>query len=148
MPQALIETLFERRGVLTKELDKTLQPANTEKRNLTEAESAEFDRIKADIIATDERIAELAEIDKREADAAELQKRYAGPSAQVISEPQVYQRGKTDTQFFRDLWLANQRGDRDALERLRRNNEQVADAKKQRAISTTTNQGGKVLAAV
>lgn len=143
MPQALIETLFERRGVLTKELDKTLQPANTEKRNLTEAESAEFDRIKADIIATDERIAELAEIDKREADAAELQKRYSGPSVQVISEPQVYQRGKTDTQFFRDLWLANQRGDRDALERLRRNNEQVADAKKQRAISTTTNQGGE-----
>lgn len=147
MPQALINTLFERRGVLTEELDKTLQTPNAEKRNLTEAEAAEFERIKAEIVATDERIAELAEIDKREQDAAELQKRYSGPSVQVISEPQVYQRGKTDTQFFRDLWLFNKRGDRDALDRLERNNRMVADAKQQRAISTGAGTGGKALAA-
>lgn len=143
MSRALIGTLLERRGVLTEELDKTLQPANTEKRNLSEAEAAEFDRIKADIIATDERIAELAEIDKAEQDAVELQKRYAGPSIQVISEPQVYQRGNNDTSFFRDLWLFSKRGDRDSLDRLQRNNAMVADAKNQRSISTTTNQGGE-----
>lgn len=143
MSRALIGTLLERRGVLTEELDKTLQLPNAEKRNLTEDEAAAFDKIKNEIIATDARIAELAEIDKAEAGAAELQKRYAGPSVQVISEPQVYQRGSTETQFFRDLWLATRRNDRDALDRLHRNNAMVADAKKQRAISTTTNQGGE-----
>jgi HK97 family phage major capsid protein len=143
MSRALIGTLLERRGELALELDKTLQPANTEKRNLTEDEAAKFDAIKADIIATDERIAELAEIDKADEAAEELQKRYSGPSVQVISEPQVYQRGNNETQFFRDLWLANHRRDQDALDRLRRNNAMVADAKKQRAISTGTGGGGE-----
>ena len=143
MANKLIGTLLERRGVLTEELDQTLQPANTEKRNLTEAEAAEFERIKNEIIATDERIAELAEFDARDEAAAEIARKY-GPASIQVTEKQVYQRGSMEHFFFRDLWNARHRGDRDAFERLERNNKMVADAKQQeRAISTTTNQGGE-----
>lgn len=142
MANKLIGTLLERRGVLTEELDRTLQPANTDKRNLSEAEAAEFERIKNEIIATDERIAELAEFDARDEAAAEIARKY-GPATVQVTEKQVYQRGSTETQYFRDLWLATKRNDRDALDRLHRNNAMVADAKSQRAISTGTGAGGE-----
>lgn len=143
MANKLIGTLLERRGVLTEELDQTLQPANTEQRNLSEAEAAEFDRIAAEIRATDERIAELADFDARDEAAAEIARKYGAATIQV-TEKQVYQRGSMEHFFFRDLWLARQRGDRDAYDRLERNNKMVADAKQQeRAISTGTGAGGE-----
>jgi HK97 family phage major capsid protein len=143
VPNKLIGALLERRGVLTEELDKVLQPANHEKRNLTEAEDAEFKRIKDEIIASDARIAELAEIDTADEASAEIARKYAPSGIQVISEPQVYRKGHRETSYFRDLWLAKKSGDRNAYERLERNNKQVADAKKERAISTGAGAGGE-----
>lgn len=147
MSRKLIATLLERRATLTEQLDAVLQAPNTEARNLSEAEAAEFDRIKADIIASDERIAELAEIDARDAEAAEIQRRFAPSGWQVTSEPPVYSRKERDHFFFRDLWKVHSKGDRDAYDRLERNNKQVADAKKDdpqaRAISTGAGAGGE-----
>jgi HK97 family phage major capsid protein len=146
MSRQLITTLLERRGVLTEELDKVLQVPNAENRNLTDAEAAEFERIKADIVASDARIAELAEIDTRDEAAAEIARKYAPSGIQVLSEPQVYRRKTPDTSYFRDLYRARQHGDRDAYDRLERNNKMVADAKakaEERAISTSNAAGGE-----
>lgn len=137
----MIQALQEQRAELRKNLDGILEAVHAANRTaLTDEERARFDTGEAEIRAVDERVAELdAQIRSDEA-AAELAKRYTSPADLHVSEPQVYQSGMKGRSFFKDLWLARQKGDRFALERLDRNNKMRAE---QRALSTGSGAGGE-----
>jgi HK97 family phage major capsid protein len=122
-------------------LDALLETAKTEKRGLTEDEKARFDATEAEIRAFDARIDELDAQIRADEKAAEVAKRYAS-GVKVTSEPEVYRRGNDGRSYFRDLHLARNKGDRDATERLARNDRMRTEAEK-RAISTTNGAGGE-----
>lgn len=143
-----LQELLEQRAALKTELDGILAKPAEEKRGLTDDEDTAFtekrDAIKGkdnDIKAVEERIADLEEAEKRDARAAELRARYqpAGPQPtgiKVTSEPETYRKGG-QVSYFRDLFRAQQRGDHDAIDRLRRSDREVQDGLEQRALSTT-----------
>lgn len=136
----LIKGLQEKRAELRTSLDAILETVATEKRTaLSEDEKTKFDAGEAEIRELDARVAELDEQIVADEAAAEVAKRYGGPRVQVTSEPEVY-RKSGQTSFFRDLYRANEKGDRAAFERLDRNNRMVAE---KRAISTTNGAGGE-----
>ncbi|AEW94602.1 MULTISPECIES: phage major capsid protein [Streptomycetaceae] len=147
--RAIIKGLQEQRAELRSNLDGILETVHSEKRSaLTEDERTKFEQGESEIRAIDERIAELdAQIVADEA-AAEVAKRYAPPVPEqrraalgtVVTEPEIYRSGQGGRSFFKDLWLARQKGDRGAVERLERNNKVVAE---QRAISTVNSAGGE-----
>lgn len=140
-----LQDALEQRGALKAELDGILAAPGTEQRDLTDAEKSAFeekrDAIKAkdgEIKDVEARIAELAEAEERDAKAAELRAKYApaGPQAtgiKVVSEPETYRKGG-QTSYFSDLFRAQQRGDREAIERLQRNDREVQE---KRALTTT-----------
>ncbi|MQT03172.1 phage major capsid protein [Streptomyces jumonjinensis] len=143
-----MQELLEQRAALKTELDGILSAPSAEKRKLTDDEDTAFaskrDAIKAkdtEIRAVEERIGELEEAEERTAKAAELRAKYtpAGPQTSgvtVVSEPETYRRGGQRS-YFRDLFQAQQRGDRDAIERLQRSDREVKEGLEQRALSTT-----------
>lgn len=144
--EELIRKLLERRAELVTEVDTILVAPTTEARNLNDDEDARFTTAETEIRAIDERVAELGGVVEREREAAAYMARFnAGPRAQV-TEPPVYTK-RNGTSFFRDLYRAGTKGDREALERLDRNNKMVADAKAEggeaRAISTSNGAGGE-----
>lgn len=147
----MIKALQEKRAELRKNLDGILETVQTEKRTaLTEEERGRFDAGEAEIREIDARVAELDEQIRTDEAAAEVARRYAAepedgeqrrsPADLQVTEPQVYRSGPSGRSYFRDLYLANRRGDRDAVERLRRNDKMVAE---QRAISTAAGAGGE-----
>lgn len=147
--RAIILGLQEQRAELRKNLDGILETVHTEKRSkLTDDEKQKFDAGEAEIRAIDERIAELDAQIVADDKAAEVAKRYAAPvpeqrraaAGTQVTEPEVYRSGMGGRSFFKDLWLARQKGDRDAAQRLERNNKMVAE---KRAISTTNGSGGE-----
>jgi HK97 family phage major capsid protein len=155
MSRTLVQTLVERRAEKRKTLDELLRTPVAEERDLTEQERATFDAIAAEIGEIDTRVAELSDLVVRDEQAAEVSRRVVG-GTQVIREPEVYVKGPRGRSFIKDMWLARQKGDRDAHERLMRNNRMRADAldrlaaqdgqlPEQRAISTTTGQGGELV---
>ncbi|EST24381.1 phage major capsid protein [Streptomyces roseochromogenus] len=147
--RAIIQGLQEQRAELRKNLDGILETVHTEKRSaLTEDEKTKFDTGEAEIRAIDERIAELDAQIVADDKAAEVAKRYAPAVPEQrraalgteVTEPEVYRSGMGGRSYFKDLWLARQKGDREAVERLRRNDKMVAE---KRAISTTNGAGGE-----
>lgn len=143
-----LQELLEQRAALKTELDGILAKPAEEKRGLSDDEDKAFtekrDAIKAkdaDIKAIQDRIADLEEAEERDAKAAELRAKYqpAGPQPtgiKVTSEPETYRKGG-QTSYFRDLFRAQQRGDHDAIERLRRSDREVLDGLEKRALTTT-----------
>jgi HK97 family phage major capsid protein len=145
---------------LKRDLDAVLVAPTREKRDLTTDEAALFDHLEAEIRALDDRIGELNEQATRDETAAASARRLGlgnptdrngasmttttrSGSWSVTREPQIYRRGG-ESSFFRDLFNARQKGDRDALDRLDRNNQVVFDSRpERRAISTTNSQGGE-----
>lgn len=146
--RAQLQDALERRAALKTELDGILEAPGAEKRDLTDDEQSKFsekrDAIKAldgDIETLRGRIGDLEEAEERDAKAAELRAKYqpAGPQPtgiKVASEPETYRKGG-QTSYFRDLFRAQQRGDHDAIERLRRSDREVQDGLQKRALSTT-----------
>lgn len=140
-----LQELLEQRAALKTELDGILEAPGAEKRDLTDDEQTAFnekrDAIKSadiDIEKLRARVADLEETEVRDNKAAELRSKYGQPGPQptgvtVVSEPETYRRGSGQS-YFRDLFRAQQRGDHDAIERLRRNDREVME---QRALTTT-----------
>ncbi|MEV0779180.1 phage major capsid protein [Streptomyces sp. NPDC050428] len=144
-----LQELLEQRAALKTELDAVIEAPKTEQRNLTDDEQKSFDEKRDAINAKDTeiqakqgRIAELEESEKRDNTAAELRAKYgqaptpAASGVTVTSEPETYRRGGAQS-YFRDLFRAQQRGDHDAIDRLRRSDREVIDGLETRALTTT-----------
>jgi len=148
----MIKALQEKRADKRKALDAILEKATTENRTkLTDEERSAFDAGEQDIRDIDARCAELDEQIRTDEAAAEMATRYAQPAPEgseqrraapgtEVNEPPEYRSGPGGRSYFRDLYLAKRQGDRDAMERLRRNDKMVAE---KRAISTTAGAGGE-----
>ncbi|MEV0149095.1 MULTISPECIES: phage major capsid protein [unclassified Nonomuraea] len=150
-----LKKLLEERAALKTELDGVLTAPRAEQRDLTDEESAAFEEKRAALKAKDDeieekrgRIAELEEDERREQRVAELAVTYGQtgeqrerPSVTVTSEPETYRKGGSNS-YFRDLVRAQLHGTRDAIERLARNDREVAHALEKRALSTTDGAGG------
>jgi HK97 family phage major capsid protein len=122
-------------------LDAMLETAKTEKRGLSDDEKSAFDKLETEVREFDARIEELDAQIRADEKAADVAKRYAS-SVKVTSEPEVYRNDVGGRSYFRDLHLARNKGERDAVERLTRNDRMRADAEK-RAISTVNGAGGE-----
>ncbi|WP_406144184.1 phage major capsid protein [Streptomyces anulatus] len=142
---------LEARAALKTELDSVLAAPTAENRNPNEAEATQFaekrDAVKAKDTEIEElsaRIKDLEEDEKREQRAAELlaQHGQAGERRErvtVTSEPETYRKGG-QASYFRDLYRAQTNGNRDSIERLARNDREVAE---KRALTTTDGAGGE-----
>ncbi|WP_326739142.1 phage major capsid protein [Streptomyces sp. NBC_01022] len=152
-----LQELLEQRAALKTELDGVLATPTTEKRNLTDDEQTTFDEKRDAIKAKDaeieekrSRIADLEEAEGRDNKAAELRSKYgqapapapAASGVTVASEPETYRKGGR-TSYFRDLYRSQHMGDRNAMDRLRRNDEQVAEGLEKRALTTTDGSAGE-----
>ncbi|MFJ2399853.1 phage major capsid protein [Streptomyces xanthochromogenes] len=145
----MIKALQEKRAEQRAALDTILETVATEERTaLTDDEKTTFDAGESEIRAIDARIGELDEQIRADEAAAEVAKRYSAPEPETrraaagtsVTEPQVYRSGTGGQSYFRDLYQARRTGDSAAIERLRRNDRMVAEA---RAISTTAGAGGE-----
>lgn len=149
-----LQELLEQRAALKTELDGVLATPVTEKRSLTDDEQSTFDEkrdaIKAkdiEITGKQSRIAELEEAEVRDATAAELRSKFQTPGPQtagvtVTAEPETYRKNGTNS-YFRDLFRAQQRGDSDAMDRLRRNDREVIEGIDKRALTTVDGSAGE-----
>lgn len=125
--------------------------ALTEKRGLNDTEQASHDALTTRHSALTDQIgmceARIVELDQEEArtaaaNASRAQLGDTGPQtggARTTDAP-IYRRGDVAASYFRDLYAARQRGDRDAADRLRRNDAQIAE---QRALTSTAGAGGE-----
>ncbi|MFE9098495.1 phage major capsid protein [Streptomyces sp. NPDC007264] len=163
-----MQSALEARAALKSEMDAILAAPKAENRDLTDAEAGTFSE-KRDALKTADteieqiqaRIQDLEEDEKRERRAAEILARHgqAGERrerATVLSEPETYRRGG-QTSYFRDLFRAQMKGDSGAIERLGRNDREVADhlqriargaeqaleGMEARALTTTDGAGGE-----
>ena len=144
---------LEARAALKTEMDSVLD-ARSDKDSLTDDEVAKFnekrDAVKAkdgEIEELSARIKDLEEDEKREQRAAEVlaEHQQAGERRErvtVTSEPETYRKGGGQS-YFRDLFRAQQRGDTDAMDRLRRNDREVSEDLQKRAITTTDGSAGE-----
>jgi HK97 family phage major capsid protein len=110
--------------------------AGRENRNLTPAESSQFDALIA-------RVGELDEQEARESAAAKHRVEMGGGAQFFTSGPEIYSdphKNPEGPSFFRDMRDARL-GNREAADRLGRNQE--ARAQENRAISTTAGAGGQ-----
>lgn len=141
------------RKTMKADLDGILAAAERRGSNagLTDAETARFDALVADIRAADEvigetdaRLVELRRQETRESTAAET-RRLQGPAPSGLMSGyhsgggQTYHRGMSSPSFFADL-LRAQRGDRDSIDRLSRNQAEVGV--ETRALGNTGGTGG------
>lgn len=92
-----------------------------------DAAVAARDALDPQIAELSARIAELEDEQARDQAAAALAATYT-PRVHVQSEPEVYRAGGK-TSYFRDLFHARQRSDRDAIDRLVRNDRQVMETR-------------------
>lgn len=149
--------LLEERAALATDRDAIVAACEADNRPLNEDEQTRFDAALAAVKAKDTsieevrgRVADLEEAEVREQRAAELHAKYGAPdqraprtaSTQVVSEPETYRKGGRNS-YFRDLARASLSGSQDSIERLRRNDREVASALEQRALSTTDGGGGE-----
>lgn len=149
--EALIRGLMDRRAALKSELDAVLVAPTADNRDLTVEEQTRFTETETEIRALDERITQLHEMiaaDERSAQvAAQYQLNGPATGGARVQDASVYTRSSSinrGTSFFKDLNAART-GDVGAIERLTRNNREVADKKRdeQRAISTVNGAGGE-----
>lgn len=152
----MIAELRQRRSDTKTQMDSILDTAKKFSRNLSAGERQRFDTAEESIRALDERIDELIEQQTMDDDASEYSRKYAPAFAGdgVQSEPQVYRQAPSSPSYFRDMYQASKRGDRDAMDRLNRNNKMVSEeieqrarkgdlAAEQRALSTSNGSGGE-----
>ncbi|MGW2696531.1 phage major capsid protein [Streptomyces sp. NPDC001296] len=149
----LIADLKVKRADIKRMLNETINTARSEERGLTAAEQTLFNQRADEAEKLSDRIEELqAQVDADEA-AAPMAQRYAPAasginstnsqrnsnmtgSAYITSEPSTYSREGRNS-YFLDLARVAQTGDRDARQRLERN-----DAE-QRALNTSNGTGGE-----
>jgi len=137
--RAMIADLMAKRAEKRAQLDGLLTAAEArEDKAFTDEERSAFEAGETEIREIDSRVSELDKQVRADEAAAEMAKRYK-PSVQVTSEPEVY-RKSGNVSYFRDLHLARNKGDRDAYDRLQRNDKMVTE---KRAISTTNGAGGE-----
>lgn len=140
--RSLIASLVAKRAEERGKLDALLESAKTsEARALSEEDKAKFDAGESEIRALDERVAELDAAVRADEAAADMAKRYAPSGVTVTSEPEIYRSGVGGKSYFRDMWNARQNGDRDAMDRLQRNNK--VRATEERALTTVNGAGGE-----
>ncbi|MFE9864895.1 phage major capsid protein [Streptomyces sp. NPDC005506] len=164
----LIAGVKANRADAMRRLNSITETAKREGRSLNASEKFRFDTLETEIRALNERAAELearhaadeaANVNARKyggaikggsahAVSGNGEKRATMPGAAYItSEPDVYRRENADTSFFMDMVNARKSNDRDALDRLDRNNRMQAERARangeQRAISTTNGSGGE-----
>jgi HK97 family phage major capsid protein len=137
----IINGVIANRSEARGKLDALLDAAKAEKRGLNDGEKVQFDGLEAEVRAFDERITELDAQIRADEKAAEVAKRYA--SASVTSEPEIYRSGPGGESYFRDLWLSQKNGDRQAFDRLSRNS--TAREAEKRALSTVNGAGGELV---
>jgi HK97 family phage major capsid protein len=149
-----MQDLLEQRAALKTELDEVMKAPTAENRSLNDEEATAFaekrDAIKktdGDIETVQQRITDLEDEEERGKKAAELRAKFTpeGPQptgVKVVSEPETYRRGGR-TSYFRDLFRSQHMGDRNALERLQRNDQEVADGLEKRALTTTDGSAGE-----
>ncbi|MDH6108865.1 HK97 family phage major capsid protein [Kitasatospora sp. MAP12-15] len=138
----LVADLLAKRAALSAELVKLIDAAKSESRALADSESARFDEIETEVREIDSRATELDAQIRADDAAAEMTRRYA-PSVKVTSEPEIYRSGPRGRSYFRDLHLARNKADRDAIDRLSRNDRGRAADLEKRAISTANGAGGE-----
>lgn len=129
---SLRDTFVAQREAKLAEAKAVVETAETEARDITDAELATVKEAREAADALDARISELDAI--AAAESRSVAKTTA--SVQVVSEPTTY-RKNGEHSYFRDLVGAQLRGDREATDRLVRNDREV------RAINTTDNSGGE-----
>lgn len=134
----LSEQVRARRSLIHNAVTQVLDAAVSEKRGLLASEERSLNLAKAHMSSLDVRIDELLEQEKRQAASNET---YAmqGPGWSTSPVSGVYHRGAESPSFFRDLRNA-QLGDAGAIDRLRRNNEEVG--LQTRALGNTGGVGG------
>lgn len=138
--RAMISDLLVKRGDVNKAMEALVDAAAAETRSLTVDEAERLTALETERRGLDERAAELDAQVRADDAAADMQKRYAPSGHRVISEPEVYRSGPAGKSYFRDLHLARSTGDRDAIDRLARNNKARAEA---RALTTVNGAGGE-----
>lgn len=126
------DTFVAQREAKLAEARAVVETAEAEARDITDDELTTVKEAREAADALGERIAEMDALDA-------AQSRSFTPvqtaSVQVVSEPTTY-RAEGERSWFRDLFAANTRGDREALDRLHRNNAEA------RALSTSDTAGG------
>jgi HK97 family phage major capsid protein len=142
-----LEMLRERRAAKNQELEELLSGPTTEKRDLDEDESAKFDTLIEESRKADEQIEKLEANERRVYVAANAALAAGDVGEQrtapvTVKDPPVYADGKVETSYFRDLYMAQHKGDRDSTDRLVRNNKQAADELETRALGNTGGTGG------
>lgn len=136
-----LEIMRERRAAKKAELDELLAAPTAEKRDLTTDEDARFSTLVEEIRRYDERIDELEAEEVRAQHSAETRRMGgdAGEQRARVTDPPVYAPDRLDTSYFRDLYLAQQKNDASAFDRLRRNHAQEVET---RALGNTGGVGG------
>lgn len=149
-----MQAALDARAALKTEMDSVLTAPTAENRGLNDDEATAFgekrDAVKAKDAEIEElsaKIKDLEEDEAREQRAAEVlaEHQQAGERRErvtVTSEPETYRKGGTSS-YFRDLFRAQQRGDTDAMDRLRRNDREVGDELQKRALTTTDGSAGE-----
>ncbi|MDQ0795578.1 phage major capsid protein [Streptomyces sp. B1I3] len=142
---------LEARAALKTELDSVLTAPTAENRNPNADEAKQFTEKREAVKAKDAEIEELSakikdleEDEKREQRAAQVavEHRQTGERRERVTvtlEPETYRKGG-QASYFRDLYRATEKGDRQAAERLQRNDREVME---QRAVTTTDGSMGE-----
>lgn len=139
--QPPLAVMRARRNRLKTAMDVVLRAPQAENRNLMASEQRDFDVVKDKLLAFDERIDELEAEEVRAQHSAETRRMGGGGGLQrgYATGPATYHPGSDSPSFFKDLIYA-QRGDLNAADRLRRNNEE--SVLETRALGNTGGVGG------
>lgn len=92
----LVKNLSEQRARAWEQAKNLLDHASTEARDLSAEEGAEFDRINADLDATDQRIKSILDAEKRNADIEESRSRL-GVAASIVAPETAAEPGDDET---------------------------------------------------
>lgn len=133
-----ISVLAEKRTAVQAEIDALSTSLETEARAFTADEQSKFDGLISDARSIDAEIKSLEEAEESRAAAASVATKHGLTGSITVKDPEVYRAGG-QASYFRDLALATVRSDRDAIDRLSRNDKMVAES---RAINTTDGTGG------
>jgi HK97 family phage major capsid protein len=142
----MISALIEQRKTASETVGSLADLAVTEKRKLTEDEQGRFDAAETEKRELDTRIAELDAQVRADDAASEVEKRYAPAKAGegVRNEPAIYRSGPGGNSYFRDLHLARNKGNREATDRLARNDQGRAfELRTGTPLSTVNGTGGE-----
>jgi HK97 family phage major capsid protein len=144
--RARLDTLLEERNALHDEQRALFTAADAEKRGLNPTEQTKYDELATRKKAKDEelgecreRIVELEDEEARDKAAAAVRKTQVGAVREA--EPTVYRQNGRES-YWRDLFHARQNHDRDAIDRLARNNKIRQVDAEERALNTTPGTGG------